>query len=150
MKQLLYILAITSVSMVYSCGSDGTDEEQQPEFTAMQLALHGGDSKFWILTQEKYNGVDITASYQACELDNVYIYDQYENQSVDAGPTTCENNPEPDVKRGYYELDEANKTLEIGNSDTIYVVNILNLSASELKWQIEVDGEMIERTFNPK
>jgi hypothetical protein len=147
----LYLLAILSLMVsIYSCGTDDTDEQPEPEFTQTQLSLHGGDSKYWVLTKENYNGVDITASYQECELDNVYIFDKYDNHTIDAGPTKCENNPEPDVSRGYYELDEANNTLEIGSADTSYTVNVIELSTSILKWDIEVDGEVIEKTFEPR
>ena len=144
---LLIILSFVAIAIVYSCGSNEPDEPTESEFTQTELALHGGDSKYWILSKETFNGVDITASYLECELDNVYIFDKYENHSIDAGSTKCENNPEPDVKRGYYKLDEANSTLEIGSSDTIYTVRIMELSTSILKWDIEVDGEVIEKTF---
>ncbi|MFY0674585.1 MAG: lipocalin family protein [Bacteroidia bacterium] len=150
MKSVYFVISLAFLLSIYSCGTNGSDEQPEPEFTQSQLALHGGDSKFWMLTKENYNGIDITASYKACELDNVYIFDKYDNQSIDAGATKCQDNPEPDVKRGYYKLDEVNNTLEIGSADTIYTVNILELSTSKLKWDIEVDGEVIERIFEPR
>lgn len=150
MKNVYFFASVTLMSLIIACGGGETDEPTEPEFTATELALHGGDSKYWVLNKELYNGNDITASYQTCELDNVYILDKYENYQIDAGPTTCPNNPEADLVRGYYELDEVNNLLTLGNNDTVYTANLIEVASDILKWNIEVEGEQIERTFKPK
>ncbi|MGB0429467.1 MAG: lipocalin family protein [Bacteroidia bacterium] len=150
MKLFKFSIALSFVLFMAACGSDSEDESPQPTYTAKELALHGGDSKYWVLTKELYNQVDITASYQPCELDNVYIFDKYDNYSIDAGPTTCVNDPEPDVSRGVFELDETNNTLTITQPDTSFTANIITLESASLVWEITVDGEVIQKTFSLK
>ncbi len=150
MKTFQFFATTLIALFISACGTDDTDETPQDNYTTKELALHGGNSKYWVLTKELYNGTDITASYQECEIDNVYIYDKYDNYSIDAGPTKCTNNPEPDVSRGVYELDETANTLTITRPDSTLTANILALESSKLQIEFTVDGEVIQRTFEPK
>jgi len=151
MKNKLSLSFLVLIAFLFACGgNDPVDEGTTPEFTPKELIFHGGDQRYWLLTKELISGTDVTSGYAACELDNIYIFDKYGNYNIDAGATKCANNPEQDVRIGFYEFDEANNKLKLGNSDTTYTVDILVLETSKLRWQVEVGGELIERTFTPK
>ncbi|MBI1184916.1 hypothetical protein GC194_11635 [bacterium] len=149
MVKVLFSLAIASTVFFSAC-SKKDNNDYPVKYSDKELALQGGEEKYWLLSKELYNGEDITASFQPCEMDNVFKFDIYKNYSVDAGPTTCENNPEPDVVRGSYELDETKNTLKISTKDSVFTATLLDLETSKLRWQVEVGGETIEQTFVPK
>ena len=152
MKFIKYCLFIVAATFfVSSCGNDDpptVDENPTSAYSTLELSLHDGDEKRWTLTKEVFNGTDITGSFDACELDNVYIYDIFDVYGIDAGASKCEVNPEEDFRRGYFELNEEEMTMKLGFSDTSYVVDIKELSSEMLQWSVKIEsGDVIERTF---
>ncbi|MBI3142389.1 MAG: hypothetical protein HYZ16_06145 [Bacteroidetes bacterium] len=149
MRTTLSIAALTLLLFIAACNPQEPDEPIV-DYTDMEWALHGGDERYWLLDKELYNGHDITASNQACEMDNIYVFDTYGNYNIDAGTTTCTVNPEPALERGGYTLDEPNKKITLKMADTTFTADLLKLENTTLQWKVLVDGETIEKTFKVK
>lgn len=149
MKTSLLMFALLLVSLIYvSCGDDEPKtDDSQTEYTEKELSLHGGNQRYWKLKGDLYNGIDLMQSYGECEKDNIYLFDIHGNYNIDAGATKCATNPEPDLVRGYYELDEAKNTLLLSFGDTIFTANIMELSAEVLTWQRVVQGDTIQKSY---
>lgn len=150
MKLKLFSVALSMVFFMFSCGDDDpVFEPPASEYSTLELSLHGGSEKRWNLKKELLNGKDITSSFKTCELDNVYLYDASNKYSIDAGTEKCTENPEADVNRGYFKMDEEKMELELGLSDTTYFVSIKELTSEKLQWSIEIEnGDVIDRTFS--
>lgn len=149
MRTLLSLAFIGFLMFIGACEPDDPVDPVE-DFTDMEWALHGGDVRYWLLEKELFNGHDITASYQACHMDNIYIFDTYSNYNIDAGATVCAVNPEPALKRGGYTLDEPNKKITLKMVDTTFTADLLQLENTTLQWKVVVDGETIEKTFRVK
>jgi len=142
---------IASLGLLFFSSCDKQDEpDDEPTYTEAELSLHAAGTKYWLLHQEFFDGKDITSSYKECEIDNVHIFDTYGNYNIDAGVTKCPQNPEENLVRGYYKLDEEKQTLEIGYADTVVNATLVKLSTDELSWETEVEGIKVSKTYKPK
>lgn len=151
MKINLAFLLVLTGFLFDSCKDDDTPPPPPPAsiYNETELSLHNGDQKRWTLTKELFNGTDITSSLKDCELDNVYIFEAPDNYNIDAGGTKCPENPEADVRRGYFEFGTDQKTIKLGFADTSYVVTISKLESETFVWTVKVEsGDEIERTFS--
>jgi len=149
MKTLLLGCLALFISVTYvSCGNDEPTTDDNPsEYTEKELSLHGGNQRYWKLKSDLYNNTDLMQSYKACEKDNIHVFDIHGNYNIDAGATKCTDNPEPDLLRGYYELNEEKNTILLSYGDTTFTADIIELSAEILHWQREVDGAIIQKTY---
>lgn len=152
MKTLsLSLLACLGLLLFTACGKD--DEPEKPDasvYTEAELSLHAGATKYWLLHQELFDGRDITSSYKSCEKDDVHTFDTYGNYNIDAGVSKCSDNPEPDLVRGYFKLDEENQTIELGYQDTVFNCTLLKLATDELGIEYEVEGTKVQKTYKPQ
>ena len=138
--------------MLNSCGvddsSDDGDDNTQPSSKAV-ANLSGGDTKLWLLKTEKLEGIDVTARYKVCELDDVHAFDNIDNYNIDAGATKC-TPPEDDSRRGRYVFNEDETVLSISFLDTSFEAKIVTLEENLMVWEIvNNDNETIEKTFKP-
>ena len=147
MKIKTLFAAVLTGLLMASCGSDESSDPPKTEYSDKELSLHGGLEKFWLLSNEKIGGTDVTGTYKPCQLDDTYSFDVNDRYAISAGDTYCQDNPEPETIPGYFKFDEANSTLELSTADTVITVNILELSASTLKWKTTTDDGEWERTY---
>lgn len=150
MKTNIFALSCLFMLSMYACSpEEDTEEVPNPadNYSNTELTLHNADRELWKLTKEYFNNVDITASNQPCEMDNVHIFQAQGNYIIDAGDSKCENNPEPDQVLGKFLLNEDETKITFTFPDTSFTAEILVLDGSEFTWETEVDGEMIKKQF---
>lgn len=149
MNTLKMLLIALTFSYLLACSTnDEPDDNNGNTYSSKELALHNGSKKLWKVNKQFFNGTDITSSFEDCVKDNIHVIDIHGNYDVDEGNTKCEPS-DPDVMRGFYELNEDLTVISIDDRDTVIQATILDLKSGRFEYEWEAEGASYRRVLIP-
>ena len=141
MKTSIFILFVSFLSLLSSCGGDGEVIVPPTASSKKQLI-----SKAWRLISEKIEGVEQFVNVPVCSADDLIIINENGTFQDTNGATKCNPN-DPQVLRSANWLFHENETKFQFLTDDAPIFTILELSATTLKTRAIIDNEQTELTF---